>query len=108
MVHALQADGYSVWWDAQIGGGTAWRHSIETELNAAKCVVIVSSNRSPCGPLLGAEPAMSLPSPRRRHFSAPRTAPPSHLLSRPEYQELNHESCCAKRRSRLPAFSAIG
>lgn len=46
LVQALQADGYSVWWDAQIGGGTAWRHSIETELNAAKCVVVVWSNRS--------------------------------------------------------------
>jgi serine/threonine-protein kinase len=46
LVEALQADGYSVWWDEQIGGGAAWRHAIESELNAAKCVIVVWSNRS--------------------------------------------------------------
>ncbi|HEY7006226.1 MAG TPA: TIR domain-containing protein [Sphingomicrobium sp.] len=46
LVEALQADGFSVWWDEQIGGGTAWRQSIEAELNAAKCVIVVWSKRS--------------------------------------------------------------
>ncbi len=46
LVEALQADGYSVWWDEQIGGGAAWRHAIEAELNAADCVIVVWSNRS--------------------------------------------------------------
>jgi serine/threonine-protein kinase len=46
LVEALQAEGFSVWWDEQIGGGSAWRHAIETELNAAKCVIVVWSNRS--------------------------------------------------------------
>lgn len=46
LVEALQADGYSVWWDEQIGGGTAWRHAIEAELNAARCVIVVWSERS--------------------------------------------------------------
>jgi serine/threonine-protein kinase len=46
LVEALQADGYSVWWDEQIGGGAAWRHAIETELDAAQCVIVVWSNRS--------------------------------------------------------------
>src|SRR5436309_2396183 len=46
LVEALEADGYSVWWDEQIGGGTAWRHSIEAELNAAKCVIVAWSRRS--------------------------------------------------------------
>ena len=46
LVEALQAEGLSVWWDEQIGGGSAWRHAIETELNAAKCVIVVWSNRS--------------------------------------------------------------
>ena len=46
LVEALQADGFTVWWDEQIGGGAAWRHAIETELNAAKCVVVVWSKRS--------------------------------------------------------------
>ena len=48
LVEALEADGYSVWWDEQIGGGAAWRHTIEAELNAAKCVVVAWSKRS-CG-----------------------------------------------------------
>jgi TolB-like protein/Tfp pilus assembly protein PilF len=46
LVEALEMDGYSVWWDEQIGGGTAWRHSIEAELNAAKCVIVAWSKRS--------------------------------------------------------------
>ena len=46
LVQALEADGYSVWWDEQIGGGAAWRHAIETELNAAKCVIVAWSKRS--------------------------------------------------------------
>jgi serine/threonine-protein kinase len=46
LVQALQADGFSVWWDEQIGGGAAWRHAIEAELNAAKCVIVVWSQRS--------------------------------------------------------------
>jgi serine/threonine-protein kinase len=46
LVEALQGDGFSVWWDEQIGGGATWRHEIETELNAAKCVIVVWSNRS--------------------------------------------------------------
>jgi serine/threonine-protein kinase len=46
LVEALQADGFSVWWDEQIGGGAAWRHAIEAELNAAKCVIVAWSKRS--------------------------------------------------------------
>jgi TolB-like protein/Tfp pilus assembly protein PilF len=46
LVDALQAEGFSVWWDEQIGGGAAWRSAIEAELNAAKCVIVIWSNRS--------------------------------------------------------------
>jgi len=46
LVEALEADGYSVWWDEQIGGGAAWRQAIETELNAASCVIVAWSKRS--------------------------------------------------------------
>src|SRR4051812_40488489 len=46
LVEALQADGFSVWWDEQIGGGTSWRHAIEAELNAAKCVIVTWTKNS--------------------------------------------------------------
>ena len=46
LVEALQAEGYSVWWDEQIEGGSAWRQTIETELNAARCVIVAWSKRS--------------------------------------------------------------
>lgn len=46
LVEALEADGYSVWWDEQIGGGAAWRQEIEAELNTAKCVIVAWSKRS--------------------------------------------------------------
>ena len=46
LVAALEADGVGVWWDAHIGGGTEWRETIESELNAARCVLVVWSERS--------------------------------------------------------------
>ncbi len=46
LVDALEADGFSVWWDEQIGGGAAWRQEIETQLNAARCVIVIWSKRS--------------------------------------------------------------
>jgi serine/threonine-protein kinase len=46
LVQALQANGFSVWWDAQIGGGDEWRRSIEQQLDAARCVLVVWSKRS--------------------------------------------------------------
>jgi serine/threonine-protein kinase len=46
LVEALRADGYTVWWDEQIDGGTQWRRTIEAELNAAKCVIVIWSRRS--------------------------------------------------------------
>jgi serine/threonine-protein kinase len=46
LVDALEAEGLTVWWDAQIGGGDEWRRSIEQQLDAAKCVLVVWSKRS--------------------------------------------------------------
>ena len=42
----MTAEGLSVWWDVHIEGGAAWRHAIQTELDAARCVVIVWSKAS--------------------------------------------------------------
>jgi serine/threonine-protein kinase len=46
LVEALEAEGYSVWWDEQIGGGAQWRSTIENELSSAKCVIVAWSKRS--------------------------------------------------------------
>ena len=46
LVAALEADGVSLWWDAHLGGGAAWRDTIERELNGARCVLVVWSTRS--------------------------------------------------------------
>jgi TolB-like protein len=46
LVQCLQSNGYSVWWDEQIGAGDAWRETIERELDAARCVVVIWSKRS--------------------------------------------------------------
>jgi TolB-like protein/Tfp pilus assembly protein PilF len=46
LVLALQADGLSVWWDEHIGAGDAWRETIEQQLDAARCVLVIWSKRS--------------------------------------------------------------
>ena len=46
LVKALEASGFSVWWDAHIGGGSEWREEIERHLNAARCVIVVWSKGS--------------------------------------------------------------
>ena len=46
LVQALEADGYSVWWDQHIGTGDEWRQAIERQLEAAKCVIVVWSRAS--------------------------------------------------------------
>ena len=46
LVDALVAEGLSVWWDVHIEGGAAWRASIERELEAAACVIVVWSEGS--------------------------------------------------------------
>jgi len=46
LVAALEAEGFSVWWDAHIEGGSAWRHTIQRELDAARVVVVVWSENS--------------------------------------------------------------
>ena len=71
LVDALRADGFSVWWDEQIGGGSAWRHTLETELGAARCVLVVWSKRSagPRGDFVQDEAAHA----RQRHVYLPVT-----------------------------------
>jgi serine/threonine-protein kinase len=46
LVEALEAEGFTVWWDAHIGGGINWQEEIEQHLNSAKCVVVAWSKRS--------------------------------------------------------------
>jgi serine/threonine-protein kinase len=46
LVAALEAEGFNVWWDAQIDSGTNWHKEIEQHLDAARCVVVVWSKRS--------------------------------------------------------------
>src|SRR6185295_17475852 len=46
LVEALEAEGLSVWWDARVGGGEAWREAIAEQLDGAKCVIVIWSKRS--------------------------------------------------------------
>lgn len=46
LVAALQAEGFGVWWDAQIGSGSNWRADIQQHLDAARCVIVAWSKRS--------------------------------------------------------------
>lgn len=46
LIAALEAEGFTVWWDTHIGGGAYWREDIEEHLDAAKCVIVAWSKRS--------------------------------------------------------------
>ena len=46
LVSALEAEGFSVWWDIHIGAGAHWREDIQEHLDAAKCVIVVWTRRS--------------------------------------------------------------
>jgi TolB-like protein/Tfp pilus assembly protein PilF len=43
---ALEAEGFSLWWDRQIEGGAEFAQSIEAELRAAKAVIVAWSEQS--------------------------------------------------------------
>lgn len=46
LVAALEAEGFTVWWDTHIGGGAHWREDIQEHLDAAKCVIVAWTKRS--------------------------------------------------------------
>ena len=45
-VKALEAEGFTVWWDAHIGTGANWREEIQQHLDAARCVIVAWSQHS--------------------------------------------------------------
>ena len=59
LVAALEAEGFTVWWDAHIGGGTDWREEIQQHLDAARCVIVGWSERSTSTALSNAANARS-------------------------------------------------
>ncbi len=50
IVEGLRTEGFSVWWDHGIAPGSQWDQTIQTELNAAKCVVAIWSELSVSAP----------------------------------------------------------
>jgi serine/threonine-protein kinase len=69
LVQALQADGYSVWWDEHIGTGDEWRQTIEQQLDSARCVIVIWSKGSvgPEGHFVRDEASRA----QRRHIYVP-------------------------------------
>lgn len=46
LVVALEARGWTVWWDTDVHGGDSWSDAIELELTQAKCVIVAWSIQS--------------------------------------------------------------
>jgi hypothetical protein len=46
LVRALEARGYSVWWDLELIAGQRWAHKIQDELETALCVVVAWTGQS--------------------------------------------------------------
>src|SRR6185503_1655197 len=44
LVERLIAEGWSVWWDREIGSGAAWDDEIEKALDQARCVLVAWSD----------------------------------------------------------------
>ena len=45
LVAGFKSEGFDVWRDARIGGGTGWREEIQQHLDAARCVIVARSER---------------------------------------------------------------
>ena len=41
LVHALEREGWTVWWDRKTPAGETFDQMIERELTASRCVVVV-------------------------------------------------------------------
>jgi hypothetical protein len=46
LVEALEARGWSVFWDTTLLPGETWRKKITTELSAARCVIVLWSENA--------------------------------------------------------------
>ena len=46
IVQQLHADGYEVWWDVELRGGSVYAKEIEAQIEAAKAVIVVWSSAS--------------------------------------------------------------
>lgn len=46
IISALEAQGYTVWWDTHLDGGARWRAKIKTELTEARCAIVAWSELS--------------------------------------------------------------
>ena len=46
LAHALEAEGFKVWWDKDIQSGSDWRKTIEMKVARARCVVLIWSKRA--------------------------------------------------------------
>jgi len=59
LASAIEASGYSVWWDRQIIAGSEFSMDIERELNAAKAVIIAWSHHANASPWVKDEAAVA-------------------------------------------------
>lgn len=57
LAQALEQEGWSVWWDRKIAVGKSYQRVIETELDAADCVIVIWSENSVASDWVVAEAA---------------------------------------------------
>ena len=81
LVRALEAQGWTTWWDRESVPGTLWDQTITRELKAARCVIVAWSKASINSNFVKEEAGLALAQPKLLPVSFDQVAPPKQFSS---------------------------
>ena len=81
LVRALEAQGWTTWWDRDLVPGTLWDQTIARELRAARCVIVAWSGASTNSSFVKEEAGLALAQDKLLPVSLDQVAPPKQFSS---------------------------